>query len=269
MKFTTLPIVILVAVTACATSSQDNLASGPMSSPGACAASDGEWISFKDLYPHEDLGEGDMRRFICNLRTHEAGKACTDNQQCKGYCAAPDGAASGQEVAGECSAYVQRVNGTLTVVDGKVTYPRSSSTMTERKAAMLQMLDAARQQWSSLGITNYEITVADENCFCLYGPYYGPNRIIVRDGKISRVVYLGERRDGFRRGDSLTHKNALKYTVNKIFEQLEQTIRLMTANTKLDVEYDPKYGFPTLIDFDRPDWEDEQSRLIVTDFQAS
>lgn len=259
---------IFVLLSACATSSLDDSGDSPMSSAEACAASDGEWIPFKDLYPGKDLIEDDMRRFVCNLRTHEGGKACTDNRQCKGYCIAPAGAESGQEITGECSAYVQRVYGTLTVADGRVTYPVWSSVMTERKSAMLHRLEIARQQWSSLGIDDYEITVADENCYCLYGPYYGPNRVIVRGGRISRVVYQGESRDGFGRGDSLTREEALKHTVDEIFDRLEWTIRHMTANTILDVEYDPKYGFPALVDFDRPDWDDEQSRLVVSNFQA-
>lgn len=238
-----------------------------MSSPEACAAHDGEWIPFKELYPDKDLIEEDMRRYICNLRTYEGGKACTDDRQCRGYCIAPAEAESGQIVTGECSDYVQRVHGTLTVAEGRVTYPVVSSAMTDRKEAMLHKLVIARQLWTSLGIDNYEITIADENCFCFYGPYYGPNRVIVRDGRVSRVVYRGERRDGFRRGDSLTREKALKYTVDEIFDRLERTIQQMTGNTMLQVEYHPEYGFATLIDFDRPDWEDEQSRLVVSNFR--
>lgn len=255
-------------VAACATGSHEDESASSMSSAAACAASDGEWIPFKDLYPGEELIEDDLRRYVCNLRTHEDGKACTDNRQCKGNCIAPVDAESGQEVIGECSAYIQRVHSILTVVDGRVTYPRSTLKMTERKAAMLRRLDFARNQWTALGISDYEITVADENCFCLYGPYYGPNRVIVIDGKISNVIYRGERRDGFRPGDNLTGEKALKHTVNEVFDRLERTIRQMTANTFLDVEYDSEYGFPTLIDFDRPDWEDEQWRLVVSNFQV-
>lgn len=256
-----------VLISACATDSLGNISNSPMSSPEACAAHDGDWIPFKDLYPDKDLIEEDMRRYVCNLRTHEGGKACTDNRQCRGYCVAPSHAESGQTVTGECSAYVQKVHGTLTVAEGRVTYPRVSSVMTDRKAAMLQELEVARQQWTSLGIDNYEVTIANENCYCLYGPYYGPNRVIVRDGQISQVVYHGEHRDGFRTGDSITREKALKHTVDEIFDRLEGTIRQMTGNTMLKVEYHLEYGFPTLIDFDRPDWGDVQSRLVVLNFR--
>lgn len=264
-----IPLAIsFVLMSACATSAVDDIASSPMSSSEACAAHDGEWIPFKDLYPNKDLIEDDMRRYVCNQRTHEGGKACTDNRQCKAYCAAPDGAASGELVTSECSAYVQKVHGTLSVVNGRVTYPLVSTAMTDRKAAMLERLEIARQQWASLGVDDYEFTIADENCFCLYGPYYGPNRVIVRDGTISRVIYRGNRRDGFRRGDSLTREEALKYTVDDVFDRLEQTVREMIGNTTLVVEYHSEFGFPILIDFDRPDWEDEQSRLVLSDFRA-
>jgi hypothetical protein len=267
MKSVSLLLLSTLLVASCATSSSDGESDSPMSSAEACAASDGEWIPFKDLYPSKELIEDDLRRHICNLRTHDGGKACTDNRQCKGYCVAPIDAESGQRVTGECSAYIQKVDGTLTVAEGRVTYPMSTLKMTDRKSAMLQRLEIARQQWTAFGISDYEITVADENCFCLYGPYYGPNRVTVRDGKISRVIYRGERRDGFRRGDNLTREKALKHTLDEVFDRLERTIRHMTANTILTVEYDSEYGFPTLIDFDRPDWEDEQRRLVVSDFR--
>ena len=233
---TAIPLALtFVLVSACATSPVDSIGNSPLGSPDACAASNGEWIPFQDLYPGKDLTEDDRRRYVCNLRTHDGGTACTDSRQCRGYCEAPAGAGSGQTVTGECSAYVLKVDGTLTVHEGRVTYPTSSTTMTRRKASMLQRFEAARNHWSSLGIDDYTITVADETCFCLYGPYYGPNRVTVHNGEISRVIYRGERRDGFRRGDSLTRERALKPTVDEIFDRLERSIRNMTANTMLDV----------------------------------
>ena len=37
------------------------------------------------------------------MKTADAGKACTDSQQCQGTCVAPDGAVSGTKIVGRCS----------------------------------------------------------------------------------------------------------------------------------------------------------------------
>lgn len=138
--------------------------------------------------------------------------------------------------------------------------------MTPDKALRLEELNRNRAKWVGRGIIDYEM-ILEQSCFCLFGPYYGPNRVVVRGGEILRVVYLGETRDGFRRGDRLTRKPALKKTLDEAFADLEFTIRNLTPNAVLRVEYHEEYGFPTLIDFDRSDMEDEQSRLIVSDFR--
>jgi hypothetical protein len=52
-----------------------------------------------------------------------------------------------------------------------------------------------------------------------------------------------------------------------MFEGLQTTITRMTSNTNLRVVYDSEYGFPSRIDFDRPDIEDEQYSLIVSNFR--
>jgi len=237
-----------------------------MNSQKVCVANDGIWVPFKDLYPDTDLSELDLKRFTCRILTHEEEKTCTDNRDCRGQCVAPDDAASGQEAVGTCSKFQNIVDSTLTVIGGKVSYPVVSMEMTADKIARLEELSRNRNKWNAHTIRDYSL-VLEQSCFCLYGPYYGPNRVTVRAGEISRVVYLGERRDGFKPGDRLTNRKALKNTIVGLFDDLETRIQYMTGNAELQVEYDDVYGFPTVIDYDRPDWEDEQFRIEVSAFK--
>lgn len=258
-------IVVATLMTACASESLITRGESPMSSPEACAANDGVWIPVKDLYPDKELIEDDMRRFICRLRTHEEGRACTNDRQCRGGCLAPPGAVSGQEVVGTCSEFTWLVDGTRTMTDGKVRFPMVSPELTEDKISRLKKLAFNRDKWSAHAIRDYDMTL-ERSCHCLFGPYYGPNKVSVRDGEIFRVVYRGERRDGYKPGDRLTNQKALENTVDGIFDDLEKSIRSMTSNTILLVEYDEQYGFPVIVDYDRPDIADEESKLTVVDF---
>jgi hypothetical protein len=178
---------------------------------------------------------------------------------------APQGAVSGQAATGVCAESTLPKGDALTIVDGKVTYPSYSLEMTERKTSLLEELIINRDRWDSLGVSSYEFTI-EQTCFCLLAPYYGPNRIIVRNGSIETVIYRGEKWDGYKPGDRLTNKPALKATIDEMFNDLEQRILRLTGNAMLRIEFHEKFGFPTLIDFDRPDMEDEQSRQIVSDF---
>jgi hypothetical protein len=238
----------------------------PMSSESACAAANGAWIPFADLHPGRALNEANQRRYVCNIRTADAGSVCSDNRQCEGVCAAPSNVRSGTEASGLCSAYVSMPEGTLTVIEGTVSYPAASTEMYPLKAALLGELQENREKWLGHGISSYRITIADENCACFYGPYYGPNRLLVRDGVARRVIYQGEPRDGFRRGDDLTGQRALSDSIESLFEAMQRRISTATENTIFEVRYDDEYGFPTVFAFDRPDYDDDQSRIVLSDF---
>jgi hypothetical protein len=136
------------------------------------------------------------------------------------------------------------------------------------RATRLAHLRGHRMRWRAQGLLDYDITIRDTNCFCNFGPYYGPVRVSVRRGRISRTVYLGETRDGYRAGARLSIETHLKRTVDQLFDDAERVISSSDSQAWLRVEYDATYGFPTVIAFDRPDWEDEQSRVEVTDFVA-
>lgn len=266
MKSISFSLVAALLLVSCSHDAFNGVSDSPMRSAEVCAAQDGAWVPVRDLYPRDDLSEDDMRRYTCIFQTDDGGKSCTDNRQCHNLCMAPQGAVSGQAATGVCAESTRPKGDALTIVDGKVTYPSSSLEMTERKSSLLEELIVNRDRWDSQGISNYEFMIEDQTCFCLFGPYYGPNRVIVRNGSIKIVIYRGEKRDGYKPGDRLTNKSALKKTVDEIFDDLEQRILRLTGNAMLRIEYDEKFGFPTLIDFDRPDMEDEQSRQIVSDF---
>lgn len=113
-------IVLLLGffLTACA---DDFVGARKIQSSSACAAQGGEWASLAALFPNPDSTEADRHDFICNTRTHDAGKACTDRiGQCEGLCLAPEGAKIGQAAVGQCSTYMIVPYGTLKVGNGKV-----------------------------------------------------------------------------------------------------------------------------------------------------
>jgi hypothetical protein len=159
------------------------------------------------------------------------------------------------------------VDGTRTVIGGRVDYPWFTLDMTDEKRRRLQELAMNRAKWNAYGALNYSMTLG-QNCFmCLYGAA-GPNRIVVKEGAIVSVRYQGESLNGPHRNQSLMReRSVLKTTIEEMFEGLQTTITRMTSNTNLRVVYDSEYGFPSRIDFDRPDIEDEQYSLIVSDFR--
>ena len=265
MQLIIFPLITAFLLDACARDAFNSVPDSAMSSAVACAAHDGAWVPVRDLYPRDDLSEDDMHRYTCIFQTKDGGKSCTDNRECQNLCMAPQGAVSGQAATGVCAESTVPKGDALTIIDGKVTYPLVSLEITAVKTARLEELKLNRDKWHSKNISDYDFTIK-QTCFCLYGPYYGPNRIRVRGGEITSVIYRGETRDGFKPGDQLKRKPALKKTIDELFEDLEQTISLATENAELQIEYDDEYGFPTLIDFDRPDMDDEEFRKVVSDF---
>jgi Family of unknown function (DUF6174) len=127
-------------------------------------------------------------------------------------------------------------------------------------------LAAARARWAESGIDSYEIRFRDESCFCLFGPYYGPIRNVVWSGKLRTSYYEGERRDGYWHGRRVRIATSLRATVEDVFARVERLVSTAATGT-YRVEYDPKFGFPVLVEFDDPAWEDEQWRLVSDGFK--
>ena len=57
---------------------------------------------------------------VCDLKTKDAGKSCTDSKQCEGVCLADKDAEEGASTAGACSAYVAEFGTYKRVTAGKV-----------------------------------------------------------------------------------------------------------------------------------------------------
>ncbi|MDO8669213.1 MAG: hypothetical protein Q7K65_02880 [Candidatus Buchananbacteria bacterium] len=58
-----------------------------------CELKGGKWINHGDLYPPKP---------VCNLPTADAGKKCTDSDQCESYCQAPKNSKIGVNTTGTC-----------------------------------------------------------------------------------------------------------------------------------------------------------------------
>jgi hypothetical protein len=93
---------------------------------------------------------------------------------------------------------------------------------------------------------------------------------VIKQGKVARASYEGERRDGYWPGRVISkrtyEKTSLIATVEEVFARAERVIG--SPDRPHIIRYDPNYGFPTFIDVDNPpDMEDAQWRLVVDRFR--
>jgi hypothetical protein len=132
-------------------------------------------------------------------------------------------------------------------------------------------LEANRAKWKEHAVTAYELRLRDEACFCLHALGYGPFRVVVKQGKVIRAIYEGEMRDGYWPGRVISEetyeKTNLIATVEEVFARAERV--LDSPDLVYTIRYDPKYGFPTLIDVDNPKMSDAQWRLVVDGFRPT
>ena len=139
------------------------------------------------------------------------------------------------------------------------------------KAAEERDLQSNHAKWKNRNITNYELRLRDEACYCLHALGYGPFRVIVKHGKVIRATYEGERRDGYWPGrvvpKKIYEKTALIATVEEVFARAERVVNL--PDLVREIRYDPQFGFPTLIDVDNPKMTDAQWRLVVDGFRPT
>jgi hypothetical protein len=140
------------------------------------------------------------------------------------------------------------------------------------KSSERRELQANRAKWDQHRVTGYEFRLRDEACFCNHALGYGPFRVVVTQGKVVRAIYEGERRDGYWQGRVISkkiyEKTDLIATVEEVFARAEKIVTL--ADRPHKIRYDPKYGFPMLIDVDNPPgWADAQWRLVVDGFRPT
>lgn len=75
-----------------------------------CVARGGSWTTLGIPMPDKPK--------MCDLKTTDSAKACTDSSECQGICMAPGSAQAGDRVRGACSAYVSNFGTFLEVVKG-------------------------------------------------------------------------------------------------------------------------------------------------------
>ena len=127
-------------------------------------------------------------------------------------------------------------------------------------------LAAARAKWSSSQVTSYEVRFQDKSCWCLFGPYYGPIRNLVRSGRLKGSYYERERRDGYSFGRKVRIETPLRATVEDAFARVERLIASAPEGS-FEVKYDAVYGYPTDIAFDDPKLDDEQWHMVADGFK--
>ena len=57
---------------------------------------------------------------------------------------------------------------------------------------LLQQLHEAQEKWRNHGPEDYTFTISN-SCFCLDPPAVGPLRLTIKNGKIRRATYIGDR----------------------------------------------------------------------------
>lgn len=126
-----------------------------------------------------------------------------------------------------------------------------------------QQLDANRQKWDSLGISDYSFTL-QRSCFCTPDSTR-PINIQVRGGSVTSARYAdtGE----LIPDDRQTNKQSI-YNMNAdgVFNLVQQGIKSGAA--QVDAKYDPKYGLPTSIYIDQNlQMADEEVGYTISNFQ--
>ncbi|MCA9742395.1 MAG: hypothetical protein H6695_12360 [Deferribacteres bacterium] len=102
-------------------------------------------------------------------------------------------------------------------------------------------LTEPRARWQAYKLNNYTIE-QQRVCFCI-GPH-GFVKLTVENGKIVAGVEVENGND--------VPANQLQYfqTVDQVFDWLEQEMEREVPLAKLEVEYHPRYGYPTSIAYD-------------------
>lgn len=77
-----------------------------------CGARGGNWTTLGLSYPGKPK--------VCDLKTTDSGRVCSDSSECQGSCLAPDSVSSGLKAVGTCSAYVSNFGNVKLLKHGKV-----------------------------------------------------------------------------------------------------------------------------------------------------
>lgn len=135
----------------------------------------------------------------------------------------------------------------------------SDATADRSPATAPESLQEARALWHAEGSPTYQVTVT-QTCFCP-PDLRQPLRVTVSDGEVVEVEGLEQ---PLRQQGQL---DTSRLTVNGLFGFIEQSAK--RDPHKLEVEYDSRFGFPRLIDYDGHEMiADDEFQYRLTDFSA-
>lgn len=131
--------------------------------------------------------------------------------------------------------------------------------------ALAMELAQARSKWESQHIEDYSYVISNA-CACQDPTHTGPMRITVREGKLRRAVYLGQRKEGYAPGQAVRRRTPLRVSVSGLFETIEK--RLKSGNpAHFKIKYDDKLGYPLKFEYDDPALKGEESKIELKDFK--
>jgi len=103
----------------------------------------------------------------------------------------------------------------------------------------------------------------------MYAPYYGPLRVIVKNGKIAKAIYVGEKRDSYFPGREVHERTDLKATIDELFSRAQNVIK-SSSDAPYKIRYDKNYGYPYCIDVRNPPYTaDAQYRIVIDGFKPT
>jgi hypothetical protein len=116
-------------------------------------------------------------------------------------------------------------------------------------------LDTAKALWNSLALQQYKFVLGRICAACTEGALQ-PREVVINNGVIQSVTAT----------DGTVLSTAEAFTIQQLFDEVQMAIQDRVY--KLDVTYDPSYGFPAsikiLFDFKLPD---EEVTYTVTEFE--
>lgn len=120
-------------------------------------------------------------------------------------------------------------------------------------------LQQAQAVWDAEGIKDYRVTVR-QTCFCP-PDLRQPLRVTVADGEVVEIRGLEQ---PLQQQDQLDRS---RLTVAGLFRFIRQSAE--REPHKLEVEYDPRFGYPRHIDYDGHERiADDEFRYELTDFRT-
>lgn len=126
-------------------------------------------------------------------------------------------------------------------------------------------LAQARAKWESRRVEDYSFVISNA-CVCPNPVHAGPLRITVREGKLRRAVYLGQRKEGYAPGQAVRGRTPLRVSIHGLFEMIEQ--RLKSGNPDhFKIKYDDKLGHPLKFEYDDPALKGEETRIELKEFR--